>query len=101
MGVRTTGRRKRAIAFVIAREANEEYPTQIMVNGMSLSDYFKDNAHCMRSVLHPLMLTGNLKKLAIQIRVRSGGVTGQAEAARFGVAKAVLILDKSTRPALL
>ena len=53
-----------------------------------------------RSILQPLVATDSLRRFAISVRVTGGGVTGQAEAIRHGLARALSNLDESMRPVL-
>jgi small subunit ribosomal protein S9 len=90
-----TGRRKTSVARVYIREG----APGIKVNGRSLEEYFPLPA--LRDVIkQPLAVTSNEDKLNILINVRGGGITGQAGAIRHGIARALVALDESNRPAL-
>ncbi|KGM38876.1 SSU ribosomal protein S9p (S16e) [Olavius algarvensis spirochete endosymbiont] len=89
------GRRKTSVARVYVREG----PPGIMVNNRKLDDFFRTDA-LRKQVRQPLVITSNDGKLNILITVRGGGVTGQAGAARHGVARALAELDETNRPAL-
>jgi small subunit ribosomal protein S9 len=52
------------------------------------------------TVTQPLVLTATADKLDIKINVTGGGPNGQAGAARHGIARALLKLDATLRPAL-
>lgn len=90
-----TGRRKTSVARVYVREG----APGIKVNNRDLDDFFKTDA-LRRQVRQPLVITSNDGKLNILIRVRGGGVNGQAGAARHGIARALVELDGTNRPAL-
>jgi small subunit ribosomal protein S9 len=51
-------------------------------------------------VKQPLMATANEEKLNILVNVRGGGINGQAGAVRHGIARALVELDETNRPAL-
>jgi len=90
-----TGRRKTSIARVYIREG----APGIKVNGRSLENYF--DVHALRKLVRqPLAVTSNEEKLNILINVRGGGINGQAGAARLGIARALVELDETNRPAL-
>jgi small subunit ribosomal protein S9 len=90
-----TGRRKTSIARVYIREG----VPGIKVNGRSLEEYF-DIDSLRELVKQPLAVTSNQDKLNILINVRGGGINGQAGAARHGIARALVELDETNRPAL-
>ncbi len=90
-----TGRRKTSVARVYLREGTG----LIKVNGRKFEDYFPIEAHRIH-VKEPLVVTDNEGKFNIFIRVRGGGVSGQAGACRHGIARALVAYDESNRPAL-
>lgn len=89
------GRRKRSRAKVWLREGDGN----IMVNGRSWVDYFPRVDH-RDKVIRPLYLLGMLGKVDIRCEVIGGGVNGQTEAFRHGVARAIQNYDPHTRPTL-
>jgi len=86
------GRRKRATARV------RLYPGdgQVIVNGKELDAYF-GRPQDRLSALAPLTLTENEKRFNVSVLVKGGGITGQAEAIRHGVARALLVVDPDLR----
>ena len=90
-----TGRRKTSVARVYIREG----APGIKVNGQSLEAYFPLEA-LRDTIKQPLAVTANEEKLNILINVRGGGITGQAGAIRHGIARALVELDETNRPAL-
>jgi len=71
----------------------------LKVNGREFDDYFPISRH--RSVIvEPFKATETEGAYDIQIRVRGGGITGQAEATRLGIARALLAFDEDRRVAL-
>lgn len=90
-----TGKRKCSIA----RCWIEEGPGQILVNGRTLYGYFP--AIQRRSdVLLPFLTTGTLGSFDVHANIRGGGMTGQAQALRHGISRALQLFDPDHRPAL-
>ncbi len=90
-----TGRRKTSVARVYIREG----APGIKVNGRALDEYFPvENLRTL--IKQPLAVTANEEKLNILINVRGGGINGQAGAVRHGIARALVELDETNRPAL-
>ena len=91
-----TGRRKSSVARV------HLFPNgtgTITVNGRDLDDYF--GLETLKLIVRqPLVTTGTLGKVDIDVTVSGGGVTGQAGAIRHGVSRALLQVDESYRAAL-
>jgi small subunit ribosomal protein S9 len=90
-----TGKRKTSIARVFLRDGTGA----ITINGKPLEEYFRgqEEAGVVRT---PLEVTNNLGKLDVIINVRGGGVNGQIEACRHGIARALNALDASNHVAL-
>ena len=71
----------------------------VSVNGKSFEDYFTIPRH--RTLIEaPFEVTESQGTYDIAVRVRGGGVTGQAEATRLGVARALLAFDEERRSTL-
>ena len=51
-------------------------------------------------IRQPLVLSKLADKLDVRINVAGGGVTGQAEAVRHGISRALLMVDPALRPML-
>ena len=90
-----TGRRKEAVARVRLVPGTGEFN----LNGRTLEDYFPNRAHRM-IVTEPLRLTEKERDFDIIARIHGGGVNGQAGALRHGIARALLEVDETLRPAL-
>ncbi|MBU0495771.1 MAG: 30S ribosomal protein S9 [Chloroflexi bacterium] len=90
-----TGRRKTAVARVRLFDGNGE----IVVNDKPLGEYFPTAIH-QRDVLTPLRLTSTEKQYSATVKVRGGGVSGQAGAVRHGLARALIVADPSSRSVL-
>ena len=90
-----TGRRKTAIA----RTRLYAGTGVIEINGRGMEDYFPRKTLQM-IIRQPLVLTKLLDKFDIKVNVCGGGVTGQAEAVRHGISRALLESDPALRPTL-
>lgn len=89
------GRRKSSVARVWLGQGKGT----ITVNGRSLENYFPTLV-TQKTVLRPGEVTGKSKDIDIQVNVSGGGVVSQAGAVRLGIARALLEVDASMRPAL-
>jgi len=85
-----TGRRKTSIARVRLLSPGQG---KIVVNQKPFTDYFSNQGRYKNSLLLSLELTGSLKNYDLYINVSGGGVTGQAEAMRLGISRALAQLD--------
>ena len=90
-----TGRRKNATA----RTRLYAGSGQIVVNGRSFDNYFPRKSLQM-IIRQPLVLTKMLDKMDVKVTVQGGGVSGQAEAVRHGISRALLEVDGALRGAL-
>ncbi|MHB9292031.1 putative small subunit ribosomal protein S9 [Hollandina sp. SP2] len=90
-----TGRRKTAVARVYVREG----AGTILVNGRGLSEYFRQGEHELK-VRQPLIVTDQEGKVDIVINVYGGGVHGQAEACRHGLARALCQVEQGNYTSL-
>jgi small subunit ribosomal protein S9 len=90
-----TGRRKNAVARVrlIAGEG------RFVINEREMVEYFGKKTLEM-IVRQPMDITETIGKYDVIARVHGGGTTGQAGALRMGIARALLRVDESLRPAL-
>ena len=90
-----TGRRKTAVA----RTRLDPGAGQIEVNGRPMEQYFPRKTLQM-IVRQPLVLTKLAEKFDIKVNVCGGGISGQAEAVRLGIARALLQSDAELRAVL-
>ena len=90
-----TGRRKNATA----RTRLYVGSGQIVINGRPIDNYFPRKSLQM-IIRQPLVLTKQLDKIDVKVNVQGGGVTGQAEAVRHGISRALLEVDATLRGAL-
>ena len=89
------GRRKTAVARVYFSEGKGN----ITINKKELNNYFTTGT-LQYKVNQPLMLTGNEGNFDLSVSVNGGGITGQAEAVRLAIARAMCELDAENRAAL-
>jgi small subunit ribosomal protein S9 len=89
------GRRKTSVARVYLREGNGK----VVINGRPMEKYFPSPIH-VYAVQQPLSVTDGLSAYDITINVKGGGSTGQAEACRHGIARALLLHDENNNTAL-
>ncbi len=88
------GRRKAASARV------RIYPGgngTVTINDKTGDDYF-DRLGDLNEAMLPLELVGLRNSLNVTVKVEGGGVTGQSDAVKLGVARALLKLDENYRP---
>ncbi len=71
----------------------------IIVNEKPAEEYFSREIDLFH-LKEPLVVTGMEGKFRITVRVRGGGISGQAEAIRHGIARALLQADPELRPTL-
>lgn len=90
-----TGRRKTAVARIFLRSGKG----QITVNGRPIDNYFVNEAS-RALVRQPLLAAEAVDKFDILILADGGGPTGQAGAARMGIARALLEFNAELRPKL-
>ena len=93
--VNTVGRRKAAVARVYVKPGKG----QITINHKALAEYFSLDILCFQ-VKQPLLATNTLENYDITINLVGGGIKGQAEAARLGIARALCEIDAEMRPVL-
>ncbi|HWE28117.1 MAG TPA: 30S ribosomal protein S9 [Polyangia bacterium] len=91
----STGRRKQAVARVWMMPGTGK----IAINKREIDDYF-GRATSKMILRQPLELTETLGRYDIYINVTGGGLSGQAEAIRLGVTRALMQINASFRPAL-
>lgn len=86
------GRRKTAVARMYMSDGSGK----ITVNGKDLENYFTTGT-LQYKVNQPLTLTDNAGKFDIKVTVTGGGITGQAEATRLAISRALCELDEENR----
>ena len=86
------GRRKTAVARVYVAQGKGN----ITVNKKDMTDYFT-TATLQYKVNQPLVMTNNDGNFDITVNVYGGGITGQAEAIRLALSRAMCELDAENR----
>ncbi|MBU4270708.1 MAG: 30S ribosomal protein S9 [Planctomycetes bacterium] len=84
-----TGRRKSSVARVRIRPGEGA----IRINDRELESYFY-NTRQRNAVLAPLEQTGKRTEIDVRIRVDGGGIAGQADACKLGIARALKKYDE-------
>lgn len=92
--IRATGRRKTSVAQVRLVPNGEG---KVTVNTKPAGDYFRGQDHRLRNVLAPIALVENGKKFDYVVKIVGGGMTGQADAARHAIARALVKLDDKNK----
>jgi small subunit ribosomal protein S9 len=90
-----TGRRKTAVARVRIRPG----AGKIVINNRDLDAYFL-NTRQRNSVVAALEQAGKRTELDVTVRVDGGGITGQADACKLGIARALKKYDEATAASL-
>lgn len=90
-----TGRRKTAVASVRLRPGSGK----IDVNGRKFDEYFINELQ-RKLILSPLEKFSAQERYDIVIRVKGGGIEGQAVAVRLGVSRALVQEDETRRQEL-
>ncbi len=90
-----TGKRKTAIARVWLEPGEGKF----VVNERSLKEYFGRET-CEMIALQPFEVTGTQNQFNVRANVRGGGISGQSEAIRHGIAKALLQYNEDFKEAL-
>jgi small subunit ribosomal protein S9 len=93
--INTIGRRKTSVARIYVSQGNGA----ITVNKRTLENYFPSEV--LRTVVQqPLATSESLGKFDIKVNVNGGGTTGQAEAIRLAIARALVEMNPEFKPAL-
>ena len=93
--VQTVGRRKEAIVRVRLLPGTGQFK----LNGRTLEEYFPNKVH-QQLIREPFVALDKDGQYDVIARLGGGGVTGQAGALRLAIARALVELDETDRPAL-
>lgn len=93
--INAIGRRKTSVARIYVTPGKGE----IQVNDRNYKDYFVSEILQIK-INQPLVTAGEAGKYDFNINVKGGGITGQAEAVRMAIARALCDLNADSRPAL-
>ena len=93
--IHTIGRRKTAVARVYVAEGKGN----ITINNRDVKDYFSTDT-LLYKVQQPLTMTENDKSFDVKVNVFGGGSTGQAEAIRLALSRALCEINEENRAVL-
>jgi small subunit ribosomal protein S9 len=93
--INALGRRKAAIARVYVKEGTGK----ILINKRELETYFPSSL-LQYVVKQPLNKLGVSEQYDVNINLKGGGYKGQSEAARLGIARALVKINPEDKPAL-
>lgn len=91
----SVGRRKTSVARVFITKGNGS----IVINGKDYKAYFPI-PFMQDSLVSPILTAGVENQYNFKVNVEGGGIKGQVEAIRLGIARAILIDNTEARPAL-
>lgn len=89
------GRRKEAVTRVFLSKGEGK----ILINGKDYKTYFP-LVYLQNQVEAPLKCINSSDKFDVMINAQGGGVKGQAEAVKLGIARALLQINPEYKPAL-
>ncbi|KAF0204642.1 MAG: small subunit ribosomal protein [Bacteroidetes bacterium] len=93
--INTLGRRKTAVARIYLKDGNGT----ITINGRDYKEYFPTGT-LQYVVTQSLEIADSLGKYDIKANLDGGGITGQAEALRLAISKALCEINPEMRPPL-
>lgn len=95
----TVGRRKSSVARVriytkkASDETGPDNSALITVNGKDYQEYFHNSEELKNTVEAPLKKLKSIDRFKATVKVLGGGITGQAEAIRHGLSRALVLFD--------
>ena len=93
--INTIGRRKTAVARIYMKPGEGN----ISVNGRELQTYFPTEV--LQIILNqPFNLVEKGGQYDVKVKVKGGGIAGQAEAVRLAISRALVEVDAENRPPL-
>ena len=93
--INTSGRRKNAIARVYMTQGTGK----VTINKRDLTEYFPLPT-LQYKVKQPFLLTETLDQFDIKANLDGGVITGQAEALRLAISKALIEVNEELKPTL-
>ena len=93
--INTSGRRKDAVARLYLSEGKGEFT----INKRDYKEYFPTGT-LQYKINQPFELTETTGKYNIKVNVAGGGITGQAEAIRLAISKALIEIDPENKSTL-
>lgn len=94
--INTSGRRKTSVARVYMTPGKG----QVVVNKKEFKNYFQNSADQYK-INQPFELCGLEGQYDIKANLNGGGTTGQAEALRLAISKAIIEVDKEQYKSIL
>ena len=93
--VHTIGRRKTSVARIYLSKGKDK----MTINGKDYKDYFPTTS-LQYKILQPFKLTNNIGKFNLSVNVYGGGITGQVEAIRLAISRALSEMSDENKSAL-
>ena len=93
--VHKIGRRKTSVARIYLSKGKDN----LIINGKDFKDYFPTTS-LQYKILQPFKLTDNMGKFDMSVKVHGGGITGQVEAIRLAISRALVEIDAEYKPLL-
>lgn len=90
------GRRKSASASVRLVPGNG----QVTINNKPAAEYLDQNKTLLAEVTDPLAAVSKQKEYDVSVLVKGGGLSGQVDAIKLGIAKALTVAHSDLRPVL-
>lgn len=91
-----TGRRKTSIARVFLKGGKGKF----IINGKEPVKYLGDVSSFLNLIKKPLVATQTEAKYDVDAKVHGGGISGQADAIRLGIARALVYINSSYKAVL-
>lgn len=96
--IHAIGRRKESVARVFLKPNGEG---KVIVNGLPVEQYFAADGYIKdrvaQVILKPFVVTGTMNRYDVIATCHGGGFTGQMEAIRLGIARALLAVNPDYR----
>ena len=89
------GRRKTSVARIYLSKGKDK----MTINGKNYKDYFPTTS-LQYKILQPFKLTNNIGKFDLSVNVYGGGITGQVEAIRLAISRALSEMSDENKSAL-
>ena len=93
--INTSGRRKDAVARLYLSDGKGEFT----INKRDYKEYFPTGT-LQYKINQPFEITETSGKYDVKVNVSGGGISGQAEAVRLAISKALIEIDPEYKPAL-
>ena len=89
------GRRKTSVARIYLSKGKDK----MIINGKDYKDYFPTTS-LQYKIIQPFKLTDNIGKFDLSVNVHGGGITGQVEAIRLAISRALSEMSDENKSAL-